>query len=31
MADIGIPPVAYAAIGVAVGPLFALGGPIEVF
>jgi NAD(P)H-hydrate epimerase len=31
VADIGLPPEAYAAIGVGVGPLFALGDPIEVF
>ena len=31
IADIGIPPAAYAAVGVAVGPLFALGDVVEVF
>jgi NAD(P)H-hydrate epimerase len=31
VADIGIPPVAYAAVGVEVGPLFALGSVVEVF
>jgi len=30
VADIGIPPAAYAAIGVEVGPVFGLGDPVEV-